>query len=288
MAVSPDIKARYNEFLKDRATPVMAEVGERMKEVCTAVTREKVSARKAKVEEYATQGNQKMAQKEVEYLKKEVEKNPIVSRCSPMKEELAKLVNEEMPALVKRAGDNEDLRILAGYYPNIARGWNDAQSAFKDQTEAPGFLEGSQGSSDFKRAVAQSLAAVQKLESNGTSGNTLVTTLGNQQVSLDVAAKLVKTVNGELDSLIAKVKTHNENLRKGQRKAWEDKNLKGEMMKAVYEQNNKRIPKQENLGDTLIWTYRSYTTGALFHDCKEYTFNGDGSTLVNRRVFACE
>jgi hypothetical protein len=71
------------------------------------------------------------------------------------------------------------------------------------------------------------------------------------------------------------------------RAGWAKKNVRGEAMEKVFQANHRVMPAVEDLGDAVVWKYRSIKTGDLLHTCKEYVFNGGGSRLKSRRVFAC-
>ncbi len=74
------------------------------------------------------------------------------------------------------------------------------------------------------------------------------------------------------------------------KKAWYDKHVKGrKAMEDVVKANKGRHPADvEDLGDQIIWTYRSKSSHALLSECKEYTFGEAGKSLSNRRTYACE
>lgn len=285
--VVPENEADFNVFLKDRATPLLHRVGARMKELCTAISRERIGAHMDEIHKYASEGNAKVASKKVEFLKKEIEKNKIISRCSPMKDELARLMDVEIPTILGQAQLAGEMKTITSYFPNVVSTWNSAQAAFEKKTEAPGYLEGKQGQTDYSNAVEKSLASIQALQKGGMKAESALVTVDGKSMSLGEASQLATQISAGLGDLFSRVEAHNKQLEKEGRAAWENAHVKGEGMTAVFRENKKRIPATEDLGSQVIWTYRSYTSGNLFSDCKEYVFKADGS-LLSRRVYKCE
>ena len=91
-----------------------------------------------------------------------------------------------------------------------------------------------------------------------------------------------------LAAFLDKVVQHNADINKAWRDDWRAKNVKGSAMKKVFAERAERIPRVEDLGSKVVWTYRSYTTGAVFHECVNYTFDGSGNNVLNREVRRCE
>ncbi len=285
--VIPENEAAFNTYLKERATPLLHRVSARMKELCTAISRERIGQRLDEIHKYAAEGNAKVASKKAEHLRKEIEKNKIISRCSPMKEEVARLLDVELPTILGQAELASEIKTVTTYLPNVVNTWNRAQAAFEKKNEAPGYLEGRQGQTDYSNAVEKCRASMDALKKGGMKSESALVTIDGKSLTLGDATQLVEDISSSLGTFYARVEAHNKQLEAEWRGKWESSNVKGEGMIAVFRENKKRIPAVEDLGTQVIWTYRSYTTGSLFHDCKEYIFKPDGE-LLNRRVYKCE
>ncbi len=287
MAAAPENKGRYNEFLKNRATPVMHLARERSEEICSNEGSRIIAEGMAKIDQAIADNNQGQAESQIRFLEMKLKKKDMLAKCRPIKDRVASLLQTELPNLRANAGNIKHINAVGRNYPLVNRMLGDVDKAFADQQKAP--LEGKQSQIDFRNAVSSCVAGAKALDVVGFDANGVVTTQGSEAVSLAQARKPCEAAEARgLEQLFAKVEEHNERYRKEWRAKWEQKHLKGEAMKKVYAANNRHLPRVEDLGTMVVWTYWSHTTGHLFAECNGYSFDGSGDRLVSRKVYACE
>jgi hypothetical protein len=285
MAVVPENKTRFNQFLGQRATPVSEKARDSLFQTCTLVSRGVIDKRKTAIETAAAEGNQSAVDAAVKYLQVDIQKNPIVSRCKPVAGEIQALLAKS-GEYKAQAGSQKLKNDLDETYGRIEKVWSAAQDALKAGKEAPDFLTGEQGQNDFRRQIERCAASSTELLSQNGGGEVMIQSPKGEVPAKQVAV-FCQMAQKDLGSLVAKVTAHNKKLVTEARAGWVQKNVKGGDMPAVFKENKERIPDQENLGSQIVWTYRSYTSGDLFSQCKEYTFDAGGK-LLNRKTQACE
>lgn len=284
LAAAPGNRDKLNAFLKSRATPVGKKVRVALDESCVAYSRAKLGAKIEKVKKAAAAGKEKVVKKQLQFIDSDVRRYKIITNCKPMKQEIAALKGQGQQ-FQQQAAAMAGMKILGAAYKSVAKGWNGAQAAFKNKTEAPAYLQGGQGQRDYSSFVQKCVSAAADLESKKVAASTA---LPNQGVTFGEAAALCKKVNGQLAAFLDKVVQHNAAVNQAWRDDWKNKNVKGSAMKKVFSDRAERIPRVEDMGSKVVWTYRSFTTGALFHECVNYTFDSSGNNVLNQTKRRCE
>ena len=258
---------------------------------CTGYTKSKFAQHKAKIENYLDSGNTKSLNREIKNLVRALNAN-IAKKCTPIKKELAKLVKVQIPAWKSGAKAKSDdrkrlqeyRRDIAAYYPKIAERWSRALDTIaKQDSSGPGFLTGRQSQTDFSSNVGRCNSAASGLKSAGVDAKETVA----GGATLAQVSALCQTVGAEMSAVFAKLVAIKTQGRAKYREDWVRKNLIGNAMRDAFKANNERLPAVENLGDKVVWVYRSYITGAIAHECKTYEFNKSGSKLLSRDVKFC-
>ncbi len=303
----PQHKERYNAWLAEHAQPVSNAAAAKMSEVCTAHTDALIAKSKQELEGYLARGAEDQVLINARTFEGHLQR-PIVAGCKAASAKVREIRESYLPALRSRAKIARLSQSFSGRIFNIEKTLREAEVAFaskgKSLAPAPGVLTGSQGMADFGNALeacSKDVGELRKLGAEdaytfankqmqppsrlppGTSWNAPA---GRASITLRDAEVLCAENLAGLSELFAKAKTHNEKYQAQRAKAWEKANIKGAGMRKVYNANGKRWPKIENLGSKVIWTYRSYTTGALTHECKEYVFSRGGA-LKTRKTRLC-
>ncbi len=303
----PQHKERYNAWLAEHAQPVSNAAAAKMGEVCTAYTESLITKGQKELEEYLDRGAEDQVITNARSLEGHL-KRPIVVSCKATSALVRDVTENYIPDIRNRAKLARESVSFSGSVFNIDKTLSQASRAFASKgtnlEPAPGVLTGSQGMADFGRALERCSGDVAKLRSSGAADDYVLTNRqlqppprlppgttwkapeGRASMTLKQAEVLCATHVAGLSELFAKAKTHNEKYQAQRAKAWEKANLKGAGMRKVYQANGKRWPKIENLGSKVVWTYRSYTTGALTHECKEYVFSRGGA-LKTRKTRLC-
>ncbi len=286
--VVPKNLETFNNFQEKHITPMWQAVGVKLRELCSAATQERIDYRVGNIKKFISKGNQRNAEREFNAFKQEISQKPYIARCTPKKEELEKLVSIEIPGLLGDAGSQDELNVLANNFPMVAKGWNTAQEALAAQIEAPGYLTGTQGQTDFRNAVNKCLKAIKTLRAAGKTETTPITFRDGGSATLGEITSLINKTASDLDGFFARIVQNNKEFRGKSRQAWIDANVHGSAMKDIFTSNKKIIPRVEKMGNTIMWKYRSYTTGAIFHECKEYVFDASGKKVLSHQTFKCE
>ena len=305
----PQHRETFNKFLAERATPIMHKVRERLITVCTTYSNEHISAHKTKIDELFAAGRTGEIEGELRRLENLITKKEMVAKCKPLDDEKKAIVDEYIPQTRKKVAMGKATGGTAFAYFRVESAYRQTKEALaskgKTMKPAPDVIAGAgQGASDFRRTIETCTDGVAKLRDAGAGDDYALNNQQHQQpkrmprgskwkapagpasATLAEAEALCREVANNIDELAEKARAHNDKLHQMQMKAWEKANVKGSGMRRVYNENKKRQPEVENLGSKIVWTYRSYTTGALMHECKEYVFS-KGGALKNRRVYAC-
>ncbi len=287
LAAAGENTDKYNVFLKERATPVMHLARERSEEICSAEGTRIIDEGMAEIDAAIATQDKGKAEGAIRRLENKLTRKEMLAKCRPIKDRVAALLQTELPNLRANADQIQHLQAVGRHYALVARLLEQTDKAIAEQGLAP--LEGRQSQTDFSNAVDRCMAGTAALDAAGFAEDGVVATQGGRSVTLAQARQPCERASEQgLDALFAKIQAHNERYRKEWRAAWETKHLKGDAMKQVYDANHHHLPRVEELGDMVVWTYWSHTTGALFAECKAYSFNGNGSSLISRKVYACE
>lgn len=303
----PQHKERFNAWLATNAQPVSDAAGVKLSELCTAYTDQLIQKSTEKLDDYLAQGSEAQVLTNARSFEGHL-KRPIVAECKATREKVKNITDTYLPAIRNRAKLDRASQSFASRIFLVDTVLTEATVAFASKgvnlVEAPGVLTGSQGMADFGRSLQTCVDEAETLRSFGANGTYELksprhqppsrlppgvqwkTPEGRASMTLVEAEALCRDNVGGLTELFERAKTHNEKVMAQRAKAWEKQNLKGAGMRKVYAANGKRWPKIENLGSSVVWTYRSYTTGALTHECKEYVFSRGGA-LKNRKTRLC-
>ena len=307
LATHPQHKERFNAWLAANAQPVSNAAGAKLSEICTAYTDQLIQESTEELDAYLAQGSEAQVLTNARSFEGHL-KRPIVAECKETRDKVKKITESYLPTIRNRAKLDRASQSFASRIFLVDSVLNEAAVAFASKgaslVEAPGVLTGSQGMADFARSLETCVDEAAKLRSFGAdssyplksprhqpptrlrAGVSWTAPEGRASMTLAEAEALCKDNVAGISDLFEQAKKHNEKVMAQRAKAWEKENLKGAGMRKVYAANGKRWPKVENLGSSVVWTYRSYTTGALTHECKEYVFSRGGA-LKNRKARLC-
>lgn len=290
-AAAPENKNKYYKFYNDTARPIMFKAIARQNELCSSVTNKVVEAGMKAINDEIARNSTSGAEGRISALEFKLKQKPIILNCSPVKDKIASIINEELPMLRNNLNAMQHINKISYNYKSVVGPWDDAHRAFKNKSLAPKFFEGSQGQIDYKISLGSCLEAVIGLEKMNFNNTKILTKYRGKNVTLSgVKNGCSEVADFGLAKLFAKVTGHNKNYWAKWRASWIAKNIKGKAMQKVYDTNKGITPvvKINSKTKNISWSYRSYTTNHLFNQCKIYSFGASGQTLIWHQNTLCE
>ena len=286
-AAATENKDKYYKFYNDNARPIMHKALARQSELCSRVTESIINSGMKEINIEISRNSTSGAEGRISALEFKLKQKPIILSCPPVKDKIASLLNDELPMLRNNLNAMKQINKIRYNYKNIVGPWDEAQLAFKEKNLAPNF--GVQNQVDYKNALHACLEAVNELEKINFDNAKLMTIFKGKKIVLsDIKNDCIKIKEFGLKAFFDKVNKHNKEYWSKWKNNWVEKHIKGDAMLKIFKENKEISPVVKDIGKSILWSYRSYTTNHLFHNCKIYTFDVTGTILISLKKVLCE
>jgi len=209
-----------------------------------------------------------------------------LKNCAPLEPQLKALASQK-DAVIARTRQVAALKKLGGSY-SFTFAMNEGVKKAMTEKSSITMLTGSQSQRDYKDAVIVCDKQARFLLSSGYRAENPALKYKGNTVTLKEAAAFCGSAVKKADSLIAKIEKYNTDFEKKFRKDWENKNLRGDAMKKVYLAENKHLPKIKDIGEQVLWQYKSKQSKAYWATCTDYAFDKIGSRVIKHESYTCE
>lgn len=282
VAEHPESMAILQRLKDNEIKGVYAQVDSSKAGLCQSAGMKFLKELTGKIQKGVQEGNLKGVERSYEIMAT----HGALKNCPPLEPQLKALASQKN-AVIARTRQVAALKKLGGSYSYTYAMNEGVKKAMAEKTSITR-LTGSQSQRDYKDAVVVCDKQAQFLLSSGYKAENPAVKYKGTVVTLKDAAAFCGSAAKEADSLIAKIEKYNSDFEKNFRKDWENKNLRGDAMKKVYLAENKHLPKIKDIGEQVLWQYKSKQSKAYWATCTDYAFDKNGSRVIKHESYTCE